>query len=58
MTVLLFRVMGSCIAMGEAAGIASSIAVKNKAAYKNIDVESVKQKIIENNGFVNINHII
>ena len=46
------RVMGPCLAMGEAAGIASALAIKNETDYKNIDIDNLRRRIVENGGFV------
>lgn len=47
------RVMGPCIAMGQAAGIASSMELD--AAYREIDIQSLRQRIVDVGGIVEIN---
>ncbi len=44
------RVMGPCIAMGEAAGIASTLALENGACYKNIDIRELQNRIHTHKG--------
>ena len=46
------RVMAPCIAMGEAAGIATSLALKNNSKYKEVDAIALREKIKKNNGIV------
>ena len=41
------RVMGPCIGMGQAAGIAASLSIDNKIAVKDIVVKNIKKKLIE-----------
>ena len=46
------RVMGPCIAMGEAAGIATALAFENNTAYNKLNTDELRQKIVLNGGFV------
>ncbi len=46
------RVMGPCIAMGEAAGIATALAFENNTAYNKVNTDELRQKIVLNGGFV------
>lgn len=46
------RVMGPCIAMGEAAGIATALAFENNTAYNKVNTDELRQKIMLNGGFV------
>ncbi len=46
------RVMGPCIAMGEAAGIATALALKEDTTYGEVDTCALRAKIVENGGFV------
>ena len=46
------RVMGPCIAMGEAAGIATALAFENNIAYNKVNTDELRQKIVLNGGFV------
>ena len=41
------RVMGVCIAQGEAAGIAAMLAVKNNTSFKNVDIKKLKSLLKE-----------
>ena len=44
------RVMGVCIAEGQAAGTAAALALKNKVGIKEIDVEELRAEIIKDGG--------
>jgi len=46
------RVMGPCIAMGEAAGIAAKLAIDNNTACRNVDTDILRSKITAYGGFV------
>ena len=46
------RVMGPCMAMGQAAGIASVQVAKNSIAYKNIDIQQLKNELIKNGAII------
>lgn len=46
------RVMGPCIAMGEAAGIAAKAIVQNGVAFKNVDYNYIRNKIKSYGGMV------
>lgn len=46
------RVQPICMAMGQAAGIASALCVKNATAPKNLDFESLKQQLIQSNAIL------
>lgn len=46
------RVMGPCIAMGEAAGIATALALKENTSYNNVNTDVLREKIVANGGFV------
>ena len=46
------RVMGPCIAMGEAAGYATKLAISNNVKYKDVDIERLKERIIEKGGIL------
>ncbi len=46
------RVMGPCIAMGEAAGIATGMALKENKSYPDVDVTELRKKIVEYGGHV------
>lgn len=46
------RVMGPCIAMGEAAGIATSMALEEDFQYKKVDTKILRGKIMANGGLV------
>jgi len=43
------RVMAQCMAMGQAAGIASAMAVKNETSSRNIDLEELRNVLLEQN---------
>lgn len=49
------RVMAPCISMGEAAGIATAMALKENTAYNKVDTNALRKKIVENGGFVDRN---
>lgn len=44
------RVMGPCIAMGEAAGIAAHLAMHNGTSFRNVNVQTLKQMIRAHGG--------
>ena len=46
------RVMGPCLAMGEAAGIASGHALKDNIPYKKVDVDKLRKSIVGYGGYV------
>ncbi|MBQ8174873.1 MAG: FAD-dependent oxidoreductase [Clostridia bacterium] len=46
------RVMGPCIAMGTAAGIACTLAAKTGAACANVDVTDLRARLIDYGGYV------
>lgn len=51
------RVMGPCIAMGEAAGIASGLALSAGESYINVNTDALRSKIISCGGFVDRNQV-
>lgn len=51
------RVMCVCVAMGEAAGIASAMALKEGFAYRSVDVKALQEKIVQNGGYVSLEQI-
>lgn len=46
------RVMAACIAMGEAAGIATALALDGSIAYRDVDTGLLRQKIVSYGGLV------
>lgn len=50
----LTRIMGTCMGMGEAAGTAAAIAVKNNIAINNIPIPELRDKLIKNRVILNI----
>ena len=46
------RVMPPCMAMGQAAGIAAAIAVKNKTTVRKIDVQYLRGRLKENGAYL------
>ncbi|MBQ2228828.1 MAG: FAD-dependent oxidoreductase, partial [Bacteroidales bacterium] len=46
------RVMPPCMAMGQAAGIAAAFAVRNAAAAKDVDIDSLRKEIVKQGGFL------
>ncbi len=46
------RVMPPCMGMGQAAGIAAAIAVKENKAPRNLDAKVVREKLIENGAYL------
>ena len=46
------RVMGPCIAMGEAAGIATALALTGNTSYNKVDTAVLREKIVERGGMV------
>lgn len=51
------RVMGPCIAMGEAAGIATWLACREKIAYCNVCTATLREKILSKGGLVDRSHV-
>ena len=51
------RVMGPCIAMGCAAGIASAMALSDGMRYIDVDEKTLRNKIVDHGGFVDRNQI-
>lgn len=51
------RVMASCIAMGEAAGIASVMALSENAELKNVNVSRLKKRIKDHGGITDLSEI-
>jgi hypothetical protein len=47
------RVMAPCIAMGEAAGYATGLALGNGISYKNVDTAALREKILQKGGMLN-----
>lgn len=48
------RVMGACLALGEAAGTAAAIAVKDKVSVADVDVKKLQRILIENGAVISI----
>ena len=48
------RVMAPCIAMGEAAGYATRLALDSESSYKNVDITALKEKILQKGGMLNL----
>jgi len=48
------RVMGACLALGEAAGTAAALAVKNHLSVTEVDVPTLQKILVENGGVVSI----
>lgn len=48
------RVMGPCMAVGEAAGIAASIAIDNKVSAAEIDVNELRNEILKKGGILKV----
>ncbi len=46
------RVMTTCVAMGEAAGFAASIAAKNNIMAKNVDYGELRKKLLRNGAYL------
>lgn len=46
------RVMGACIAMGEAAGIATALALNEDTSYNKVNTTELRKKIVANGGLV------
>lgn len=51
------RVMGPCIAMGEAAGIAAHLAMHNGTSFRNVNVQTLKQMIRAHGGMTDRDQI-
>ena len=49
------RVMAPCIAMGEAAGYATKLALNDGGSYKNVDTSALREKILQKGGMLNFN---
>ena len=52
------RVMGPCIAMGEAAGIATALAFQEKCSYKKVDIHNLRKKLVMYGGLVDRDMVI
>lgn len=52
------RVMGPCIATGTAAGIASVIALSDKCAFRDVDVETLRARLRSHGGLLNREEVI
>jgi len=50
------RVMAPCFAMGQAAGIASALAIKNEVSFSYINVNTLQQEIVNQGGIIYINN--
>lgn len=48
------RIMSTCMAIGQAAGIAAGMAIQGKTTFKNIDVQLLREKIRAKGGIVDI----
>ena len=48
------RIMSTCMAIGQAAGIAAGMAIQGKTTFKNIDVQLLRKKIRAKGGIVDI----
>jgi len=48
------RVMGPCIAMGQAAGLASYLSISTNCNYQNIDISELKNLLLEQNCILNL----
>jgi len=48
------RVMGPCLAMGEAAGIAASLAISSNCDFKAVDVKTLQEAIHKNGGITHM----
>ena len=48
------RVMPPCMGMGEAAGVAAAIAVHDNVDVRNLNVEKLRNKLIDNNVLLNV----
>ena len=46
------RVMGPCIAMGEAAGIATALALEENKSYNKVNTNTLREKIVAKGGLV------
>lgn len=46
------RVMPPCMAMGQAAGIAAAIAVRNQTTVRHVDVQHLRQRLKENGAYL------
>ncbi|MBE6632758.1 MAG: FAD-dependent oxidoreductase [Ruminococcaceae bacterium] len=51
------RVMAPCIAMGEAAGIAASLALRENCPYRHVDISVLRERLIRHGGIVSRNQI-
>ena len=46
------RCMPQCMVMGEAAGIAAALAVKEQVTVRNVDVKALQEKLLEHGGIL------
>ena len=46
--------MPPCMGMGEAAGVAAAIAVHDNVDVRNLNVEKLRNKLIDNNVLLNV----
>ena len=46
------RVMPVCLAMGEAAGVAAAMSVKEQGAVRSVDVDSLRARLREAGGYL------
>ena len=44
--------MPQCMVMGEAAGIAAALAVKEQVTVRNVDVKALQEKLLEHGGIL------
>jgi len=49
------RVMAPCIAMGEAAGYATKLALACNASYKDVDIQALRDRILSTGGKLHFN---
>ena len=52
-----FRVMGPCVAMGEAAGIAAGMTVENSCTFASVNVEALRERIKSHGGITSAEEI-
>ncbi len=52
------RVMGVCIAMGEAAGIAASLSIESECAFRQVDTDTLRSEIRRHGGITDIAQIL
>ena len=48
------RVMGACLALGEAAGTAAALAVKDGVKIADLDVKKLQQTLVDNGAIVKL----